>query len=114
MLGEIFQIETVLVHREFVTSWLYTRDKYIFDDAIDRLGVFTDNPIELMTNFIYDDYINFVGTKYYEGNLSLFKNLCENYGVDFYLWNANYSIPNFLEPVYENNSHLILKLEKGC
>ncbi len=100
--------------REFVTSWLYTRDKYIFDDAIDRLGVFTDNPIELMTKFRYDDYINFVGTKYYEGNLSLFKNLCENYGVDFYLWNANYSIPNFLEPVYENSSYLILKLKKGC
>jgi len=100
--------------REFVTSWLYTRDKIIFDDAVDRLGVFTDNPIELMTKFRYDDYINFVGTKYYEGNLSLFKNLCENYDVDFYLWNAKYSIPSFLEPVYKNSSYLILKLEKEC
>ena len=100
--------------REFVTSWLYTRDNNIFNDSINRASIFYDEPVEKMVNYPRDYFINNFAKAYYLADKSKFVELCKNFDVDYFVWNMEYTKPDFLIVIYESESHYILELENGC
>ena len=100
--------------REFLTSWVYTRDNKIFTESVGRASVFIDDPIKKMIDYEYDNFTQSISEEYYKGELSIFNKLCNEYGVDYYLWNKNTKAPDRLTIVFESNSHFILKLQDNC
>ena len=100
--------------REFLTSWVYTRDNKIFTESVSRASVFIDDPIKKMIDFEYDNFTQLISEAYYKGELSIFNKLCNEYGVDYYLWDKNTKAPGSLTIVFESNSHFILKLQDNC
>ena len=65
-------------------------------------------------DFEYDNFTQLISEAYYKGELSIFNKLCNDYGVDYYLWNKNTKAPDSLTIVFESNSHFILKLQDNC
>lgn len=100
--------------REFVTSWVYTRDNKIFTESVGRASVFINDPINKMIDFEYDIFTQLISEAYYIGELSIFNKLCNEYGVDYFLWNKSTKAPDNLAIVFESNSHFILKLQDNC
>lgn len=96
--------------REFVTSWLYTQDKIIFDDSINRLGVFVEDPLLTMLELNKSDYLNKITEIYYNSDYSLYKSLSEDWQVDYFLWRKEFNLLPYFTIVYETDSHYILIL----
>ena len=50
---------------------------------------------------------------YYQADESKFIELCINFDVDYFVWNKEYTKPDYLVVVYEGETHYILELEKN-
>lgn len=97
--------------REFVTTWVYSQNQELFNDATKRLGVFVDDPINTMLTLDKVDYLNYIAEIYYSSELSLYKELTEKWKVDYFLWSKEFKLPTFFTIVHETDSHYILKLK---
>ncbi len=100
--------------REFVTSWLYTQDNEIFQNSLSRSSVFIDNPKEKMETYSFRKYTDLIVESYYSNNPEIYYELCNNFSVDYLLWNKKYSNLPELEKVFESDSHYIFNLNKAC
>lgn len=100
--------------REFVTSWMYTRDNKTFIDSIKRASIFYDDPVEKMINNPKDYFVLPYAQAYYQADESKFIELCINFDVDYFVWKKEYTKPDYLVVVYEGETHYILELEKNC
>ena len=100
--------------REFVTSWLYTRNIDVFNDSLLRTSVFINEPLNAMINLQYDEFINVFSEKYYLGDLDIYKKLCQEFEVDYFVWSNKFEIPNYFKVVYVSESHSILQLVDNC
>ncbi len=96
--------------REFVTTWLYSQNQELFNDSRERLGVFVDDPINTMLTWDKVDYINYISGIYYSSDLKLYKELADDWKVDYFIWSKEFDLPTFFNVIYETNSHYILKL----
>ena len=100
--------------REFLTSWVYTRDINIFNDSLLRTSVFIKEPLNAMINLQYDEFNNVFSEKYYLGDLDIYKKLCQEFEVDYFVWSNKFEIPNYFKVVYVSESHSILQLVDNC
>ncbi len=100
--------------RELVVGWFYTRDNKIFNDSVNRASIFYDDPVEKMVIYPKDNFVNNFAKAYYEAEQSKFVELCRNFDVDYFVWNIEYTKPDFLIILYESESHYVLELESGC
>jgi len=100
--------------REFVTSWLYSRELNVFNDSLLRTSVFLKEPLNAMINLQYDEFTNAFAKKYYSGDLNIYIKLCKEFEVDYFVWNNKFKIPNYFTTIYMSESHSILQLVDEC
>jgi hypothetical protein len=67
-----------------------------------------------MINLQYDEFINVFSEKYYLGDLDIYKKLCQEFEVDYFVWSNKFEIPNYFKVVYVSESHSILQLVDNC
>lgn len=96
--------------REFVTTWVYSQKNYVFQDAVNRLSIFVDNPVDTMLSLDKSEFINHISQIYYSSEIDLYKELVDEWEVSYFLWNKNYALPSFFEVIFETDTHFILIL----
>ena len=96
--------------REYVTTWVYSQKNDVFQDAVNRLSIFVDNPIDTMLSLDKSEFINHISKIYYSSEIDLYNELVTEWEVSYFLWNKNYALPDFFEVIFETETHFILVL----